>query len=58
VGAQAISALIDRPPLTEGWHLVVLIVVGMIVVGILHRIIRRQLALAQRRSRRMNCENR
>lgn len=58
VGAQAIGALIDRPPLTEGWHLVLLIVAGMIVVAILHWIMRRQVALAQRRSRRMQSEGR
>lgn len=40
--------LIDRPPLTEGWHLVVMLVLGCVVVGIVHRYVKRRVALGQR----------
>ncbi len=46
------NALIDRLPITQGWHLVVLIVGGAVVVGIIHRYIRRRVARMQREAQR------
>jgi hypothetical protein len=36
--------LVYRPPLTEGWHLLVLLVIGVVVVAVVHRIVRRRVA--------------
>ena len=40
--------LIDRPPITEGWHLLVMLAAGVVVVAILHRLVRRRVAEAKR----------
>lgn len=40
--------LIDRPPLTEGWHLVVMLIIGVIVVALVHRSVKRRVAEASR----------
>ena len=40
--------LIDRPPLSEGWHLVATIAVGVVVVALLHREVKRRVARAKR----------
>ena len=45
------NALVDRPPLTEGWHLVVLLAAGVVVVALLHRRVKRQVAQMKRRGR-------
>lgn len=45
-------SLIDRPPLTEGWQLVLMIAVGVIVVAIVHRIVRRKVAGLERAATR------
>ena len=37
-------SLIDRPPLTEGWQLVLMIVAGVVAVAILHRVVRSKVA--------------
>lgn len=50
-GLQGFS-LIDRPPLTEGWHLVLMIVAGGIVAGLMLRWLKRRVARLQRDARR------
>lgn len=40
--------LIDRPPITEGWHLLLMLGVGVIIVAVLHRAVRHRLARAAR----------
>lgn len=42
--------LIDRPPITEGWHLLVMLALGIVVVAWVHRIVRRRVADARRAS--------
>jgi hypothetical protein len=44
-------SLVDRPPMTEGWHLVVMIAVGAVVVALVHRIVRRKVAIIERNAR-------
>lgn len=46
---RLLTALIDRPPINEGWHLLVLLAAGVVVVAILHRHVRRQVALIGRK---------
>lgn len=40
--------LIDRPPITEGWQLLLMLALGVVVVGLLHRFVRRRVAQAGR----------
>lgn len=49
---QIWNTLIDRPPITEGWHLLVLLGAGVVVVALLHRQIRLRIARAARHSNR------
>jgi hypothetical protein len=44
--------LIYRPPLTEGWHLVAMLLVGVAVVFVIHRLVRRRAAELRRRDDR------
>ena len=44
--------LIDRPPLTEGWHLLVMLIVGVIVVSLIHRLVKRRVAQENRKRTR------
>ena len=46
--------LIDRPPLTEGWHLIAMLIIGTIVVGIIHRMVKRKLALKHRQEQSLD----
>lgn len=43
------NALTDRPPITEGWHLLLMLAVGVAVVALVHRRVKRQVALLRRR---------
>jgi hypothetical protein len=42
--------LIDRPPITEGWHLLLMLAVGVVAVAVIHRVVRRRVAAARRAS--------
>jgi hypothetical protein len=41
--------LIYRPPLTEGWHLIAMLLLGVAVVFVIHRFVRRRAAELRRR---------
>lgn len=43
---------VDRPPITEGWQLLVLLAAGCVVVAVVHRLVKRRVA-ASRRGRRL-----
>ncbi len=45
-------SLIDRPPLTEGWQLVLMIVAGVVAVAIVDRVVRWKVAGLERAARR------
>lgn len=40
--------LIDRPPITEGWHLIAMLIIGCIVVAMVHRAVKRRIAMNRR----------
>jgi len=49
--------LIDRPPITEGWHLLLLLAVGALVVAALHRHVTRRVDRARREEQRARASN-
>lgn len=40
--------LIDRPPITAGWHLLLMLALGIVVVAIIHRYVKRRVGEARR----------
>lgn len=43
------NAIVDRPPVTEGWQLLVMLAIGVAIVGFVHRLVRQRVAITMRK---------